>query len=163
MTGNLLRRTVLAERRYNTMRIAPYLFTIPFVVSFGLFFLYPMLYMLVMSFQKLEGISDITYVGLKNYQRLLIDSHVSSSLLNSVYFTIGILVVNVVLAMLLAVALNSKTTPLRNVFRSALYLPALTSIIVAGVFFPSFFRRWGYDTPESSDDIFRLCPQSMAV
>ncbi len=139
MTGALIKHTSSAKRCYNTIRIAPYLFTLPFVISFGLFFLYPMLYMFVMSFQKLEGISDISFVGLKNYSRLLLDSHVTSSLLNSVFFTIGIVLVNVVLALLLAVALNSRNTPARNLFRANLYLPALTSIIVAGVFFRLFF------------------------
>ena len=136
----------LLDRRINTMRIAPYLFTLPFLLSFALFFSYPMLHMIVMSFQKLEGISSVSFVGLKNYQRLITDSHVTASVLNSIYFTIGIVVVNVTVPLLLAVVLNNRATPCRNAFRSALYLPALTSIIVAGIFFRLFFGS-GDGTP----------------
>lgn len=128
------------------MRVAPYLFTLPFVVSFCLFFLYPMAHMFVMSFQQLEGISDITFVGAKNYLRLISDARVGASMLNSVLFTLGIVLLNVTLGLLLAVVLNNKSTPARNVFRSALYLPALTSIVVAGIFFRLFFGS-GETTP----------------
>ena len=132
--------------RLNTIKIAPYLFTLPFAVSFLLFFLYPMASMFMMSFQRIEGISDATFVGLMNFRRLLADAHVRTALMNSVSFTIGIVVVNVVLAVLLAVVLNNRQTPARNAFRSALYLPALTSIIVAGIFFRLFFGS-GAGTP----------------
>lgn len=149
MTSHVSRQQRIAKllgHRVNTMRIAPYLFTLPFLISFALFFAYPMIHMVVMSFQKLEGISSVTFVGLKNYQRLISDSHVLSSVLNSIYFTIGIVVVNVTIPLLLAVVLNNRLTPCRNAFRSALYLPALTSIIVAGVFFRLFFGS-GSETP----------------
>lgn len=136
----------VGKRHFNTIKIAPYLFTLPFIASFLMFFLYPMVSMFMMSFQHIEGISDATFVGLNNFRRLLADAHVRTALVNSVSFTIGIVVVNVVLAVLLAVALNNRMTPARNTFRSALYLPALTSIIVAGIFFRLFFGS-GTGTP----------------
>lgn len=128
------------------MRLAPYLFTLPFLISFLLFFAYPLVYMIIMSLQNIVGISDVTFVGLKYYAKIFNDSKVASAALNSVYFTIGILVLNVVFAMLLAIVLNNRMTPLRNIFRSALYLPALTSIIVAGIYFRLFFGS-GEGTP----------------
>lgn len=134
------------SRHFNTVRIAPYLFTAPFFVSLVLFFFYPMLHMFQMSFQRIEGISDTTFVGIDNYRRLLTDTHVRMALLNSVSFTVCVVVVNVILAVLLAVMLNNRLTPLRKAFRSALYLPALTSIIVAGIFFRLFFGS-GEATP----------------
>jgi arabinosaccharide transport system permease protein len=53
------------------------------------------------------------------------------------------------LALFLAALLNNKLIPLRNVFRSALYIPALTSIIVAGIYFRLFFAS-NADTPLNS-------------
>ena len=152
-------------RHFNTIRITPYLFTAPFFISLLLFFFYPLLHMFQMSFQRIEGISDTTFVGIDNYRRLLTDTHVRMALLNSVSFTVCVVVLNVTLAVLLAVLLNNRATPMRKAFRSALYLPALTSIIVAGIFFRLFFgsgettplnqlmsllnlepRKWLYDT-----------------
>lgn len=140
------RGTKTGKGRFNTIKIAPYLFTLPFVVSFILFFLYPMATMFVMSVQRIEGLRDATFVGFLNYRRLLADAHVRTAFFNSVSFTVGMVVVNVVLAVLLAVVLNNRQTPARNAFRSALYLPALTSIIVAGIFFRLFFGS-GAGTP----------------
>ena len=39
-------------------KVAPYIFILPFVLSFLIFNLYPILSSLVMSFQKLKGFSS---------------------------------------------------------------------------------------------------------
>ncbi len=132
-----------------TKRNAPYIFCAPFIISFLLFMLYPMADMIYTSLLKLEGINNYTFVGLDNYIRLLDDSHIVAAIINSLGFTLGIIIINVPLALILAVILNNKLTPLRNVFRSALYLPALTSIIVAGIYFRLFFAG-NADTPINS-------------
>ena len=131
---------------YNAVKKAPYFFTLPFVISFVLFFLYPVIYMFVMSFQKIESLESWSFVGFNNYKRLSADIHIGSAVMNSVLFTIGIVVVNIVLGVLIAVGLNNKKTLFRNGFRSAIYLPALTSIVVAGIYFRLFFAG-GEATP----------------
>ena len=105
--------------------------------------------MFVMSFQKIEGIDSVNFIGMGNYRRVLSDMHLGTAVANSIMFTIGILIVNVVFSVLLAIVLNSKKTVFRNGFRSILYLPALTSIIVAGIFFRLFFGS-GAQTPLNS-------------
>lgn len=136
----------MKKKRLITQKTAPYIFCSPFILSFCIFLVYPMITMIYTSFRKMQGISSYRFVGLDNYRRLLTDSHIGAAVKNSLGFTVGIIVVNVVLALLLAVILNNKLTPLRNVFRSAIYIPALTSIIVAGIFFRLFFGSNG-DTP----------------
>ena len=136
----------MKKKRLITQKTAPYFFCAPFLISFFLFLLYPMISMVYTSFHKLEGISKYRYVGLSNYERLLTDPHIGAAIRNSLGFTVGIILVNVVLALLLAVLLNNRLTPCRNVFRTAIYIPALTSIIVAGIFFRLFFGS-NVDTP----------------
>ncbi len=132
--------------RLFTKQTAPYLFCAPFIISFVVFMLYPMLYMIYRSFYKLEGISTYRFVGADNYQRILTDPHIGNAILTTLGFTLGITVVNLVLPLLLAVVLNHKLTPFRNLFRSAFYIPALTSIVVAGIFF-RLFLAGNPDTP----------------
>ena len=127
-------------------KTAPYFFCAPFILSFCIFLVYPMINMVQTSFQKMQGIGSYKFVGLANYQRLLTDQHIGNAIWTSLLFTIGIIVVNVTLAVLLAVILNNALTPFRNLFRSALYIPALTSIIVAGIYFRLFFGS-NTDTP----------------
>jgi arabinosaccharide transport system permease protein len=102
--------------------------------------------MIYRSFYKLEGISNYQFVGAGNYQRILTDPHIGNAILTTLGFTLGITIVNIILPLLLAVVLNQKLTPFRNVFRSAFYIPALTSIVVAGIFF-RLFLAGNADTP----------------
>ena len=134
------------KKRFITQKTAPYLFCAPFIISFFVFLLYPMITMVQTSFKKLEGVGSYRFVGMQNYVRLLGDRHIGSAVWTSIWFTIGIIILNVTLPLLLAVILNNKLTPVRNAFRSAIYIPALTSIIVAGIFFRLFFAS-NADTP----------------
>ena len=136
----------MKRKKIITQKTAPYIFCAPFICSFLVFMLYPMINMIYTSFFKLEGINTYNFSGLDNYKRLASDTHISAAIFNSLGFTVGIIIVNIVLALLLAVLLNHKFTPLKNIFRSAIYIPALTSIIVAGIFFRLFFAS-NSDTP----------------
>ena len=127
------------KRKIITKRTAPYLFCAPFIISFLVFMLYPMLFMIYRSFYKLEGVSTYRFVGAGNYQRILTDPHIGNAILTTLGFTLGITIVNPILPLLLAVVLNQKLTPFKNIFRSAFYIPALTSIVVSGIFFRLFF------------------------
>ena len=50
-----------------------YLFIAPFFVVFAVFGLYPIIYTFFLSFQKWDGLSPITFLGLSNYRRLFTD------------------------------------------------------------------------------------------
>lgn len=114
--------------------IIPYVFVSPFIISFLLFFLYPTISTIIMSFQKIAGPGDVSFIGFKNYQNLL-NPLFFTALKNTTIYTFWTILVLVPLPIILAVVLNKKTTIGRNVFRSAFFMPALTSVIVAGIFF----------------------------
>lgn len=112
---------------------APYLFVLPFMLSFALFFAYPVLSAVNMSFQEvLPG--QVRYIGLENYGSLW-NPTFRKALMNSTEYTVFTLLVLIPLPLVLAVFLNSKLMVLRNLFRSTLFIPALTSVVVAGTVF----------------------------
>lgn len=119
---------------YNSRRTVPYLFVLPFIISFLLFFLYPILSAITMSFQDIQGFGDVEFIGLKNYRNLM-NPHYFNALKVSFTYTILTIAILIPLPLILATLLNSKILIGRNIFRSALFLPALTSVIVAGMFF----------------------------
>lgn len=122
-----------------SQKIAPYIFVLPFLVSFLLFFFYPTVSTIMMSFQKvLPG--EITFIGWKNYQRLL-SPQFYKALGNSAQYTFWTCAILIPLPMLLAVLLNTPKMPARNVFRASLFMPILTSIIVAGLVFRLLFAE----------------------
>jgi len=125
------------KRIYNTInseRVMPYIFVLPFIIIFLLFFLYPIISAVIMSFQDIRGPGDVTFIGFKNYINLL-NPHYYSALRVSFLYTFLTIAILIPFPLILAVLLNNKFLRGRNIFRSALFLPALTSVIVAGMFF----------------------------
>ena len=115
-------------------QIAPYIFVLPFIISFLVFFLYPIVSTIIMSFQEILGPKDVTFIGLKNY-RNMVNEHFFNAIWVTTRYTFLTILVLVPLPMVLAVLLNRRKTIGRNFFRSAFFIPALTSVIVAGLFF----------------------------
>ncbi|ASA22433.1 carbohydrate ABC transporter permease [Paenibacillus donghaensis] len=129
-----------AKRGYrlgNSQKIAPYVFVLPFLLSFAVFFAYPLVNAGVMSFQEvLPG--EVSFVGLDHYRGLW-NEDFGAALYNSSRYTLLTLFLLIPVPMVLAVFLNAKTMMFSNFFRSALFIPALTSVVVAGVVFRLIF------------------------
>jgi arabinosaccharide transport system permease protein len=121
-------------RKPSAQLAAPYLFILPFMLTFFLFFFFPLINSFIMSFQQISGFSDVRFVGLKNYQKLL-NPHYYAAIINSLRYTFWTILVLIPLPLALAVLLNSKIAWGRMIFRSAFFMPALTSVVVAGMFF----------------------------
>ena len=136
----------MKKRRLITQKSAPYIFCLPFIITFIFFFNDTATTEIYTSVHKMQGVSTYQFVGADNYTRLLSDAHILTAIANSIGFTVGIVIINTTLPLFLAILLNNKLTPVRNIFRSAIYIPALTSIVVAGIFFRLFFGS-NDDTP----------------
>lgn len=121
-------------------KVAPYIFILPFVLSFAIFFVYPILKTVVLSFQGMDSSGNTVFVGLKNYQSLM-NVHFYRAVRNNIVYTIIMLLLVIPIPIILAVMLNSKNMPFKKFFRAALFLPSLTSIIVAGVIFRLLFAE----------------------
>lgn len=128
---------------YN-QKIAPYVFILPFLLIFCIFFIYPMVNTVLMSFQEvLPG--QVTFTGSKNYVRLFGDKIFFKALQNSFLYMILTLVLLIPFPMMFACMINSKAMLGGGFFKSLMYLPALTSVVVAGIIFRLAFS----ETPEA--------------
>ncbi|MEW9701200.1 carbohydrate ABC transporter permease [Paenibacillus sp. SI8] len=118
-------------------KTAPYIFVLPFLITFLVFFAYPVLSTVQMSFQEiLPGATK--YIGLKNYEKLL-NAHFYRAIFNSFLYTVLTLVVLIPFPLVFAVFLNAKMMIFKNFFRSTLFVPALVSAVVAGTIFRMLF------------------------
>lgn len=126
-------------KRRNSQQIAPYIFVAPFILSFIIFFSYPLFQAILMSFQSVLP-DQVTFVGLDNFKRLNNPSFYKA-LYNNLRYTVYTVIILIPLPLVLAVLLNSKLMRLKNLFRSALFLPALTSVAVAGIIFRLVFSE----------------------
>jgi arabinosaccharide transport system permease protein len=123
----------------HSQKLAPYVFVLPFVLTFLLFMLYPIISAINMSFHEILP-GDSKYVGMQNYKQLWNDNF-ATAVINSVRYTFWTLLILIPLPLLLATMLNSTKMAARSFFRSTLFLPALTSIIVAGAIFRLIFSE----------------------
>lgn len=122
---------------YN-QKVAPYVFVLPFVLTFLIFFIYPVLTTIQMSFQEiLPGM--VTNVGFKNYERLLGDRIFRTAITNSVLYTFWTLALLIPFPLAFACMLNSRSMVGRGFFRATLFLPVVTSVVVAGTIFRLMF------------------------
>ncbi|MEO6434585.1 MAG: sugar ABC transporter permease, partial [Tepidisphaeraceae bacterium] len=100
-------------------RLAPYLFVAPFVILFACFMLYPLGYSIFLSFYKTAGPRQMRFVGLDNFRFLFTDRIFWAAVMNTTYFAVLFLTLQIPLSLGLAVLLNSKRIRGRNFFRFA--------------------------------------------
>src|SRR5690554_2657434 len=99
-------------------RVAPYVFVLPFVLTFIIFFIYPVLTTIQMSFQDiLPGM--VTNVGFKNYERLLGDRIFRIAVKNSFLYTFWTLALLIPFPLAFACMMNSRSMVGRGFFKTA--------------------------------------------
>ncbi|WP_062048946.1 carbohydrate ABC transporter permease [Bacillus sp. JCM 19034] len=128
------------NKRFNILyskKAAPYIFVSPFIISFLVLFLYPFISAVNMSFQRvLPG--QVEYVGMANYQRVF-NPTFYTALQNTTVYVILTVIILTVLPMIFAIFLNHRLMKFTNLFRASIFIPALTSVIVAGTIFRIIF------------------------
>lgn len=91
-----------------------------------------------MSFQEITGLNNAKFIGLDNYKRLF-DVHFYNALKTNTIYTIFSILLLIPIPIVFAVFLNAKVVKGRNLFKASIFIPALTSVIVAGVSFRLMF------------------------
>ena len=129
-----------AKRRYAygnplcSPKVVPYVFMTPFILYFLLIYLYPTVSTVLMSFQRIDGPNNVTFIGLLNYERLFTRNYFLA-LETTTRYTVWNVLILVPVPLLFATLLNSTCVKGAQVFKSIFFIPALTSVIVAGIVF----------------------------
>ncbi len=112
------------------------------VIMICLFYFYPMIQALILSFQTGIG-ANLHFVGLDNYLRLFKDPVFLTTVKNTTIYLIIQVPVMIILAMFLSVLLNNKKLKFKGVFRTAIFLPCVTSLVAYSVIFKYLFSQDG--------------------
>ena len=107
-----------------------------------LFYFYPMAQALILSFQSGAG-SNLQFVGFDNYIRLFTDPTFIAAVKNTVIYLIIQVPIMIILALLISVLLNDKKLKLKGFFRTAIFLPCITSLVAYSVVFKYLFGTNG--------------------
>lgn len=110
------------------------IFISPWIVGFVAFLVYPIYYTFRISFTRYSGFGNPTWIGLANYRRMFDDQVFHIALWNTFYYTALAVPIGVIVAMVLALAMN---TPLPEIpiYRAILFLPSVLPLFAISFIF----------------------------
>ncbi|MBS4202386.1 sugar ABC transporter permease [Bacillus sp. FJAT-49732] len=107
-----------------------------------IFYFVPMVQALILSFKSGMG-NNLEFVGLDNYTRLFKDPTFITALKNTFIYLIIQVPIMIILALVLSVLLNDPKLKFKGFFRTAIFLPAVTSLVAYSIIFKYLFGMDG--------------------
>ena len=136
---------VVIEQRSErvTEALTAYAFLAPALAISMIFVFGPILFSAPLAFFDWNLLNpEINYVGADNFVELAQDEVFHIALRNTFVYAAGVVPIQTMLALLLAVAVN-QGIPGQSFFRAAFYLPAITSSVVTSVIFLWIYSKTG--------------------
>jgi len=115
-----------------------WLFILPYIIFFLVFVLYPLMFSFYLIFHRWDLVSPPEWVGLKNFSFLLIDGEFWRALFNTFVFLVIHIPLQIVVALVLAIALNQKIGA-RSFFRASFFLPVVISGAVVTILWQQLY------------------------
>ncbi|PIQ83010.1 MAG: hypothetical protein COV76_00720 [Candidatus Omnitrophica bacterium CG11_big_fil_rev_8_21_14_0_20_64_10] len=118
-------------------------FISPFVITFLVFQMIPLLHSLFLSFSRYNLLSsEISFVGFSNFWEVLSDVDFRNALWHTLIFALGTIPFTMVLALFAAVLINTKV-PFKQLYQAGMFLPVATSVIVIATIFTYLYAPGG--------------------
>ena len=134
-------RRMLMERR----SWKGWLYLLPAILFLGVFMVYPLIDVLIYSFE--EGFNFATQtsqgIGLFNYSYVLHDPYFLQALKNTFILVVITVPVSTGLALLISLGLNS-IQKLRDLYQTVFFLPYVTNTLAVGLVFMILFKKTPY-------------------
>lgn len=122
-------------------RASPYLYVLPFFLLFAVFGAFPLFYTVWVSLFDWDFLAEThTWIGVDNYTRLFGDYNFWNAVLNTAQILVLSTVPQLVLALLLAYALNHRLRA-PTLWRMSALLPNVTSVVAVTIIFGQLFGR----------------------
>src|SRR3990172_5832743 len=116
------------------------LFLSPWLVTLILFWLFPLIYSLYLSFTDYAILNPHpNFIGAQNYFKLFSDPDFLTALKNTSLFVVGTIPFTTIISLFLALIVNQKI-PLKGFFRAGFFLPSITSMVVIALIFTKIGR-----------------------
>jgi len=129
-----------SKQKYN---LAVIIFTVPTLIFFSVMVIFPILQTFQKSFFTWDGLTPAVFSGLDNYFRLLEDDDFWVSLKNGLIFALVLVVYQMGLGTLLAIALSNKKLKLRKLFRTSYFVPVVLSGVVVSQLWIAMYNAEG--------------------
>ena len=122
-----------------------WLYLLPALVFIGVFMIYPLIDVLIYSFEEGYNFASQQYqgIGLYNYSYVLHDPYFLQALKNTFILVIITVPLSTGIALLISLALNS-IKKLKNLFQTIFFLPYVTNTLAVGLVFMILFKKTAY-------------------
>jgi multiple sugar transport system permease protein len=116
----------------------------PWLITLVLFWAWPLIYALYLSFTKYYTLTNrTTWIGFGNYIQLAHDPAFWQAALNTLLFVIGTIPFTMIFALFFAMLLT-RVERFQHLYRSALFLPSVTSLVVIALIYMNLYASGGY-------------------
>jgi multiple sugar transport system permease protein len=122
------------DRLFASDHVAGWLFVSPAVVLIGLFGAAPIVWSLIISFQRNSLDTSGVWIGLANYRHLMHDPAFAASVRRTIVYTALFVPITLFAALAVAVALNRRLHGMRF-YRTAVFAPVVTSTVATAIMF----------------------------
>lgn len=109
-------------------RALPYAMITPAMIVCLLFMVYPIIYMIYLSFYKWNMIGEMKFIGIENYISLFTEPEFLQVLFQTCKFTLWTVIGFIVFGLLLALYLN-KNTKINRMMQSFIFIPYIVPLI----------------------------------
>ncbi len=124
--------------RYNWSEVGvALLFILPFVVVYGVLFVYPTMQMVWLSFHNAPLIGPGTWVGIDNYVRLFKDRLFGVAFWNTAYFVLLTVIPSTLLGLAIALGVNRLKGWAQSIVLACFFIPYILPVSVV-------YRIWGW-------------------
>jgi multiple sugar transport system permease protein len=150
--------------------LAAYLFLSPNILGFITITMFPIFASLVLSFMDWSVLKRPKWIGLNNFVNLFngTDRYFFKIVWNTIYFTIGVVPIGIIIAIVIAVLLNQKIYG-RTIFRMMIFMPVVASTIASALMWQWLFakdigiiayglRMFGITAPAFLTDVYWAMP-----
>ncbi len=120
--------------------VSGYLFIMPWIIGFLLFYLYPLISTFYDSFTDYRLFGDPQWIGLKNYQKLLFQDQTFREAASHMLIYVVLATLIYILAGLGLALLLNRAFPGNHFFRTVFYLPSLMVGVAIGSMFVQVFQ-----------------------
>ncbi|MBR4443422.1 MAG: sugar ABC transporter permease [Clostridia bacterium] len=122
-----------------------WLYLLPAILFLGFFMVYPLVDVLIYSFEEGYNFASQTSfgVGLYNYSYVLHDGYFMQAVKNTFILVVITVPLSTGIALLISLGLNA-IKPLRNLFQTVYFLPYVTNTLAVGLVFMILFKKTAY-------------------
>lgn len=149
MAANIQAENVAAEKEVTIQKktgnpltreakITGWIFVSPMVLGFLILLLAPLCIAFYMSLTDWPLLGQPEFIGFENYKAIFLDEEFLQVLRNTFYFAAGLVPLNILLALGLAILLVPRL-PGMGIFRTAIFVPVMTSLIVWAIVWKYMF------------------------